>query len=348
MNDIFKYLKPQENQMLQDMHGSELQDFLQDLAKFYLNLRTNLKIAADITFGLEIECDKLDLAKVRKWLSKANLYNLNKSQYWQVDIDMSLKHGGEVISPILRDNVQTWQELSKVCTMLHKYAKLEDKAGGHIHVGAQIFRDYTYFWQFLKIWMAYENIIYRFGYGEYLTERPSLIHFAEPVAYLLKKEYPYWENIINETPAEEFLSDVIDVLHHRFYQKSSRNEAFNLNNIKSFKTIAEMNTIEFRCPNASINPVIWQNNVNLFLKMIINLNRAFASEEIIIDRIKKIKQDDCSLYWYREIYLDQALEFCDLVFDNNLDKIYFLKQYLKSGKTADKALVKSPKFTCLH
>ena len=31
-----------------------------------------------------------------------------------------------------------------------------------------------------------------------------------------------------------------------------------------------------------------------------------------------------------EIYLNDALEFADLIFDNNLDKVYFLRQYLKS------------------
>lgn len=36
------------------------------------------------------------------------------------------------------------------------------------------------------------------------------------------------------------------------------------------------------------------------------------------------------LDWYNEIYLEQALEVCDLIYNTNLDKIYFLKQYLKS------------------
>ena len=28
--------------------------------------------------------------------------------------------------------------------------------------------------------------------------------------------------------------------------------------------------------------------------------------------------------------MDQALELCDMIFTNNLDKVYFLRQYLKS------------------
>ena len=34
-------------------------------------------------------------------------------------------------------------------------------------------------------------------------------------------------------------------------------------------------------------------------------------------------------YLYNEVNLKKVLEFVDLIFDNNLDKIYFLRQYLK-------------------
>lgn len=36
------------------------------------------------------------------------------------------------------------------------------------------------------------------------------------------------------------------------------------------------------------------------------------------------------LKWYDEIYLEQALELCDMIFTNNFNKVYFLRQYLKS------------------
>ena len=36
-----------------------------------------------------------------------------------------------------------------------------------------------------------------------------------------------------------------------------------------------------------------------------------------------------------KIYIDDALEFVDLIFDNNMDKIYFLRQYIKSFEVSD-------------
>ena len=33
---------------------------------------------------------------------------------------------------------------------------------------------------------------------------------------------------------------------------------------------------------------------------------------------------------YNEVNIEEALEFADLVFDNDLDKVYFLRQYIKN------------------
>ena len=48
---------------------------------------------------------------------------------------------------------------------------------------------------------------------------------------------------------------------------------------------------------------------------------------------------------YSDIYLTQALEFADLVFDNNLDKVYFLRQYLKNYQCSNESLLRAKPFT---
>jgi len=90
------------------------------------------------------------------------------------------------------------------------------------------------------------------------------------------------------------------------------------------------NTIEFRCPNGTLNPIIWQNNVNLFTKLLLFCKEESYQPEVVEAREKINNHKYMKLEWYDEIYLQQALEFSDLIFSNNLDKIYFLKQYLKS------------------
>ena len=52
-----------------------------------------------------------------------------------------------------------------------------------------------------------------------------------------------------------------------------------------------------------------------------------------------------NIYKYSRIYMEQAIELADMIFDNNLDKVYFLRQYIKDGSVSNKPLVKSREFT---
>lgn len=66
----------------------------------------------------------------------------------------------------------------------------------------------------------------------------------------------------------------------------------------------------------------------------------------IIQNRRNINEDKYSkLSWYGEIYLQQALELCDMLFTNNFDKVYFLRQYLKSFEIGNKELSKPKPFT---
>ena len=93
-----------------------------------------------------------------------------------------------------------------------------------------------------------------------------------------------------------------------------------------------MNTIEFRSANGTLNHIIWQNNINFyehFLRYSTNPNFDF-------DRINyRMKNQEFSLEYFNIINIEEALELADLIFDNNLDKINFLRQYLKNFKTID-------------
>ena len=57
------------------------------------------------------------------------------------------------------------------------------------------------------------------------------------------------------------------------------------------------------------------------------------NDDIIDKRRIKVENIISNISAYSLVYMEQVLEFVDLIFDNNLDKIYFLRQYLKSFKT---------------
>ncbi len=105
------------------------------------------------------------------------------------------------------------------------------------------------------------------------------------------------------------------------------------------------NTIEFRCPNGTLNPIIWQNNVNLFVNMLLYSQSSDFNEEIVSRRFNEITKENVRLELYKLINLDKAIELSDLIFKNNLDKVYFLRQYLKDFEIGSESLEMAKPFT---
>ena len=79
--------------------------------------------------------------------------------------------------------------------------------------------------------------------------------------------------------------------------------------------------------------------------MLTNGVGALYQEDIIKERERINGRKYNNLNSYSDIYLKQALEFSDLIFARNIDKIYFLKQYLKNNEVSTKILKKAKPFT---
>ena len=313
---VFEYLNPFSNNKLSKISGEDLQDIIILINNYYLRLRKTLDLDENITFGTEIESEHAKEEKIKKELKKIDLYN-----HWRIKEDSSLDDGIEITSPILTDTIYTWSDLESVCQALSKYSRIGPNSGGHIHFGTQTLGDKKEYWlNFIKLWSVYENIIFRFTYGDYVTSRPSLKKYSKPISSYL------WHDYETLKKSNASLEEII----HRISR--SRYQAVNFNNVETLKCteIARANTIEFRCPNGSLNEIIWQNNINLFAKMLASSKSNNLDDDIISKRHKQNSQNYQSLDLYDEIYLEEALEFCDIIFQNNLDKIYFLRQYLKA------------------
>lgn len=324
---IFKYIKPTDNDILSELNGYDLLDLIILIDNYYLKLRENLNLDNNITFGLELELEKAMKKKIIKRLNK-----IFSNDEWQVTEDNSLHCGIEIISPILTDEKKNWKDLNKVCQAVKNLALIDKKSGGHIHVGAHILGDNSTSWlNFIKLWSIYENIIFRFSYGQFLTARPCIKNYAIPSSNI------FWQDYISlSNPIPPNAHDIITkVNHHCRYQAVNFDNIVNHLKSHSLNTPYPYNTIEFRCPNGSLNPIIWQNNVNLFTKLLIYSKSSRYNDDIIKQR-RLINQNIYSdIKWYDEIFLSQALELSDMIFTNNLDKIYFLKQYLKSFQIND-------------
>ncbi len=316
---IFKFIKPNNNDQLSKLNGPDLQTLIILIDEYYLQLRSCLGFEEAITFGLELEAENAMKEKIDKQLYK----NLPQSG-WITKHDGSLHNGVEINSPILRDKETTWKNLYTVCSIVESHAAIDNNSGGHIHIGAQILGNNKEAWlNFLKLWAVYENIIFRFTYGNFLTARPSLLKYAKPIAQTL------WQDLQELKKDNSSLERIIIKISHE------KRQAVNFNNIldehyDKLCDICDKNTIEFRCPNGSLNPVIWQNNVNLFVKLLTYSKSTSFNDDLVEQRYRANSDKFANLKLYDEIYLEQVLELCDMLFTNNLDKVYFLRQYLKS------------------
>ena len=328
--NIFDIVKPYNNDMVGSMSKVDRDYYLKYLNQYILELRDCLNLSNITTFGVEVETEHVDIDIYED-------YRYDKSfDKWIFEYDCTLERGREVDSPIFKDNCYTWEHLSTILEKLSKCSGIYKNSGGHIHIGAQVIgTNEKYYSNLLKLWAAYENIIFRFGYGEFLTERIDIDNYARSMVYQVNDIFNF----------------DIDILDYFCIRKSNSISYQNIkrDKLKEYVKCIEGHTVEVRSPNGTLNPIIWQNNINFFVKLFLYAKSNKFNEELINERIKRlISKVAISFYetdYYRKIDLEGAIELADLIFDNNLDKVYFLRQYIKNYEVGTKPLEKGTKFT---
>lgn len=318
--------------MFSKLDDLDLKELLLQINNFYLTYRDTLHLPSDLSFGCEIEYEGIDKEKVDRYVV-SNLVN------WKSKTDETLHFkGGEVNSPILYDEKKCWEELKSICEFLKEKGAITTKnAGGHVHIGAHILEfDHVLWRRFLKVYTAYEHILFRFGYGDKINARPRLLYHAFPVESRLHYKMPMFDGVDSFYDMKDYIP------------ADAKRQAVNFCNVRFLKTdIFLRNTVEFRFPNATDEEVIWQNNINAFSKMMLAPKKDIFDEEFLDHKLKWQRvSSDYKYDLYSKVCLENALEFVDLVFDNNLDKVYFLRQYIKDFEETDKkmAMIKSKRF----
>lgn len=288
-----------------------------------IELRPSLGLDNSITFGLEIEfelANRNDVAEEIEDFKKMGL--LSK---WQIVKEPSItfeyeknSYGGEAVSPVFKDHSAVWHEIKFLCELLQNCgAVILDSAGGHIHYGSQIIgRDSKDWLNFLKLWMVYEKVIYRFAYGEKQKPRKSIEVYAPSISGNIHSILLDLNNI-----PENFI-DLFATL------KDKKNHAINFGHIKS-PLCKFGNTIEIRCPNGSLDPIIWQSNIYFFAKLLTAVKNPRFDLELLQYRTTHYNPRDYVFSNYNTIDLHDAIELSNHIFDNEIDKYRFLKQYLK-------------------
>lgn len=348
---IFRYLEPTCNDMISYIKDKDLKEILLYLDRYYLEYRDSIGIVSDITFGIELEMEHFRGSVYDMWPFQLKLNSIIGNNKWEVRNDITLNWGREIVSDILSDNGKTWVDIKNICDLASKYGEIDLNCSAHIHVGSQILGDNPLYWyRFFRMWSIYENVIYRFGYGEYLTHRPKINNHAKPTAKFFEDNLFKVEDKLNvclHKMLYGICSDVkmIDYLKNYglSYWHMLCDDDYAL--YEDYNKVNQYCTIEYRSPNGTLDEVIWQNYINFFIKLILYCKSDKFDEEILNRRKVIVEGIFSNIDEYNKVYLEQAIELSDMIFDNNLDKIYFLRQYLKSFGISDKPLVKARKFT---
>lgn len=299
---------------LSDLDKKEL---LNEIRNMKLVYRYKLYFSSNIKFGIEIEYGNAKKDNIKKALSDLSGEGLEYETYyrWQYTYDCNFAtgrnneyYGGEISSPIFKNKREYFRQIKNVCEILKdNNAIINEKMGFHIHVSEDTLKyKLEYLENLLKIYMLYEDIIFKFGfYGK--KPRTAIYKFSIPSSYIIyrilkNKEYSSYEELDN--------------LLYNFLNKSN-----------SITKGEYKDTFEFRNCNPTINPIIIQNNINLFC----SLMECSKSKYIDIDKIDyDLKKFRLSSYSNIPSSKDinRAFELVDIVFKNDIDKKYFLKQFI--------------------
>jgi len=166
------------------------------------------------------------------------------AQGWSFEEDPSTGgrdylQGGEIISPIMYDEAETWENVEKVCKILKENGAIPSKgAGAHVHVGAGEY-DHNV--------ANYNRILAAYGENEDLLYRLS----TNPEARAHRPYHPYCgPNNLPSTPYTEI--GTASSAHN------SHGVAINFQSMRGQET---SDNVEFRLFDATLNPGVLQTQI---------------------------------------------------------------------------------------
>jgi len=208
------------------------------------------------TFGVEIEFDGADPNVVARALYDAGLvpsphqqpyHGPRQEGMWALERDVTVT--GEVVSPILRDTPESWEQLRCVCEILQAHgARTTTRTGGHVHVGcdsANLDHDVDQFRRVARVCAWSEDLIYRLAAA---TGSRGRSHRGGRNGY-------QWCGPMRGNQRFENANSLEDLSYR---VGNSHGVGLNFGNITNSRR-----TIEYRYFDATLDPVRLQANVKL-------------------------------------------------------------------------------------
>lgn len=269
--------------------------------------------------GKSVKPDLDDLSK--KWckykISDQEYENLKKTSY----------NGGEVASPILKDNVISWLNLKSMLNYMKKNIsdlKVNESCSCHTHFDIGIFNENPdLLYNFIILLAENENVLSRFYSGEYINLRQITEIWAKPIK-------PYVRFSLDLDIDKSSYKDLIKSIYCGI--PTMKQHSFDFWEIYFMYYDYLSSSFENRLPNATLSLSIIQNNVMLMGYLMEHVANGKYDVEKGIYNLKNMND----IYGIADpFYLADMLP-------NDEAKLDFLTQYYKDGNVTDsKKLIKS-------
>ena len=356
--------------IVSSLSKNELIQLFTKINEMPLRFRRKLNIPNNISFGNEIEINGIPLDKA---VLITELYNDVAALY---DDDRYSVHQeetaeAEIVTPILTNEVWHWSSFKGMYDTLYQTgATIGQNTSSHIHIGSHLINTPEKLSLLLKTLVVFEPIIFKFGYGYYDKPRDFITSRVEHSIFspmmtpkrvgIFTDQLDHYNHGAQGVMRAKFLDFINPDLRFRpvFNFKD-----FDFSKIHYGITMDEPNDsdhFEVRCFNGTLRPEIAQNNINLITSIVAAVINGKIDEEYIKKEYNKYKkkrynfdtfcailydQDKVEQYnrllaGFGKVKLDKALKLADMIFDTDIDKLYFLKQYLKLFNT-DQEYIKS-------
>jgi len=206
--------------------------------------------AAIRAIGLELQAEGLTAD------SRQHNYHSNGGDYSRWNFERDSTVSGEIISPIMYDEPESWEQLQKVCEIVARNGgKATARTGGHVHVGCGNY-DHTpkNHNNLLKLFKKNEDVLYRLAQNPARASHRGT-HWCSP----------------NNIPAQDYNS-----VSHVRSNNGTHGLALNFQSVGGQAN----DHVEYRMWDGSIEPGIIQSQIKLSLAM---TEAAFRAEQGAFD-----------------------------------------------------------------
>ena len=333
-----------------ELSHDDLLSLLITINKEPLKYRNKLNFQKNIRFGNEIEVDNINVDDSYTIVDEINYrYLASENNLFYVSPENTCDC--EIVTPPLNNTEYNWKLFKKMYDTISQYGgRIHYNTSSHVHISSDFINTKQKLITFLKVIFTFEDIIFKFGYGYQNEPRKYITADYKPIyaAILLPENIKRYINALN--------NDDSNLAYHLKHLKTANRlnyvnfKYFNIDKILYNKE--KDNHIEFRSFNGTLYPEIAQNNINLIANIIETINDNSINQDLLnhlysIEFNKKEQYNDIInnvaiklhneynkeynnlLNTYSIPNIKKATIFADMFFKEDIDKYYFLKQYLK-------------------